>query len=487
MQMTIVGLRRRRFIWLPVVLFVLTTSITVPAFPDFWSSLTNKSGPDIVKITRILPAVAARNGSTVRFEAQVVGSIPVETGTILREQIRTLLLHAKTGEIQLVDGPADTEIKCTVTSYEPKTIVKGTRNVGTATQTIETWVGNMNASVQVLDSRDHPLDAANIKNHLENDFVIGQEARTSPTATKAHGLFSSLGSTSIGRTLGVGSAAAGAVTAPGSGGANGKGARPPTDAEWRESLVEGLAVKVANRIVPVENEVVAVLPVEKDFDHLRELAKTGHWGNVEEAADKMGTLSGNAEADRLYMIGLSYEASGYAESAKPDDASTALNKASEFYGKAVQLKPNEREFFLAQLRVQDAVDHYVAIQQYLQTHGAGKKPEPVVQTASASAGAGAEDNAALIEMTTSGLPEAVVLSYIDGAKDPKFDISAQGLILLSRSKVPAAIIQAVQKKMAKDGSTKDGAGKAPATQAASGTQRKPHSSTRTVADPHTVQ
>ena len=222
--------------------------------------------------------------------------------------------------------------------------------MGTVIQKTETWIGNIGASVQVLDNHNHPLDAANLKHHLENDFVISQQnAPSSAQPSSPFGI--KVPQIKIkGHSFGN----APTMAAPADAGARGKGGRPPTESEWRESLIEGLAAKVANRIVPVDDEFVAVLPVEKEFAQLRELAKTGHWGNLQEQTEKMGPLSGGNEADRLYMLGLSYEAGAYGDSGQADQAADALTKASKFYTDASQLKPSEREYFLAQLRSQDS-------------------------------------------------------------------------------------------------------------------------------------
>ena len=447
-----------------VGILALFVTCTRPAFSDFWS-LVNKGQPETTKLTRKLPAVAARNGNTVRFIAEIAGPFPNDTAVILREKIRTLLLHSKTGEIQLVDGPADTEIKCILTSYEPKVLREGQRQVGTVIQKTETWIGNIGASVQVLDNHNHPLDAANLKHHLENDFVISQQnAPSSAQPSSPFGI--KVPQIKIkGHSFGN----APTMAAPADAGARGKGGRPPTESEWRESLIEGLAAKVANRIVPVDDEFVAVLPVEKEFAQLRELAKTGHWGNLQEQTEKMGPLSGGNEADRLYMLGLSYEAGAYGDSGQADQAADALTKASKFYTDASQLKPSEREYFLAQLRAQDSLDHYTEIKHFEQS----RKPSNQVSQAKPSGGSAPKlgfDNDAVVAMTQQGMDEHIILNFIQNATDPKFDASASGLMELGRERVSANVIGAIQKKMAATASATQ-PGKDSTTQPAARTSR----------------
>ncbi len=117
---------------------------------DFWT-IKGKETLQTVNLSRVLPPVASRSGNTVQFVPEIAGnSIPAETAVILREKIRTLLMNTKGGAIQLVDSSPDTIIKCIVTGYEPKTVHPDQRQVGNQHLQIATWIGNIEASVQVL-------------------------------------------------------------------------------------------------------------------------------------------------------------------------------------------------------------------------------------------------------------------------------------------------------------------------------------------------
>jgi hypothetical protein len=430
---------------------LLLFALTYPANPDFWS-LPNNSKPETVKLVRKLPPVSARNGNTVRFEPEIAGnSVPAEVATILKEKIRTLLLNAKAGSIQLVDGPADTVIKCIVTEYELKVVHPGTRKVGLNNQNIVTWTGNIGASVQVLDSHGHPIDSAELKNHQENDFVVSEkEDQVTPVTQKKKSWRDQIAQ---GIKIAKGGDAGDAVKAAGGGqqmhdalAADNKGSRPPTDGEWRDALIEGMAAKVANRIVPVDQEFVAILPLDKEFTQIRQLAQSGRWGNVLEETDKMGTLSGANEAYRLYMLGLGNEATAYQDASGPDQAVELLNKATKYYDDAHKVKAGEREIFLAQIRAQDSLDHYLEIQHYLQNHPAQQLTEKTTSNPPvASHDPEAADNAALIKLAN--LPESIQLAFIQRAKDPKFDVSATGLVQLAQANVKETVINAVMKKM----------------------------------------
>jgi hypothetical protein len=169
------GKVHKSFGLLPVALIVLLIVAPSQAGIDLRSKLM-PGQPEPVKLVRKLPAVAERHGRTVRFEPTIASSaIPQDVATILREKIRTLLLHAKEGEIQLVDGRADTVLRCTVTAYEPMVQRPNRRQVGLKQEQVMTLIGNMEASVHVLDQAARPLDAGNLKQHLEKDYIVSEQ------------------------------------------------------------------------------------------------------------------------------------------------------------------------------------------------------------------------------------------------------------------------------------------------------------------------
>ena len=187
-----------------------------------------------------------RNGKTVNFEPSTAGpSIPAEVATVLREKIRTLLLQGREGGIQLVETKEDTILKCIVNSYEPRVERDNIREIGNQRQALKTLIGNIDASVQVLDSNGDPLDEAILKHHMESDYVNGRQTmQTSPA-----GNWLKNSKDIVNRVLGSGAR---------------KTARLPTDQEWSSLLAEGLAYKVANRIVPVDEEFSVPLPRDGD-------------------------------------------------------------------------------------------------------------------------------------------------------------------------------------------------------------------------------
>jgi len=417
-------------------------------------SMPGKAKAETVTLVTQLPPIAVPAGKTVQLVTTMAGrTMQPEAAELLKQQIRTLLLGSKGANLQLVDGPADTVIRCIVTSYEPKVVHQGTRQQGTASEQISTWEGTIEVSVQVEDRLGNPIDAANLKYHLENDYVVarkeGKIGSVFGKATKstkaaeilniAHGgnagevAQAAGGNSSLGQALNVSQA---------------KDAPPPTDLEWRNALIEGMASKVANQIVPVDQAIIAILPGGKDFAEMRTLAVAGHWGEVQENAEKMPQQKPDIEAYRLYMLGLSYEALANSDPKKPQQAADMLNKSTKDYGDAHVLRPEDHQLVLAQLRAQDSLDHYLEVQHYNETKAAeapAQKANP--PASSASSGDNAADNGALIAMVKSKMPDSVIMTFVQTAPNPKFDTSAQGLMALSHAEVPGKIIEAVQKRM----------------------------------------
>ena len=325
-----------------------------------------------------------------------------------------------------------------------------------------TLIGNMEASVHVLDQAARPLDAGNLKQHLEKDYIVSEQEQKAAAlggkatkSEKAGGLlniFKGGGDAGdIARVAGAGDPLHDALSASAE-----KVDRLPTDSEWKSALVEGMATKVANRIVPVDEEFVVILPGDKEFAQVRDMAKAGRWGDVQEKLETASPMTGRAEANRVYLLGLSYEAIAYTDASTPDKAADLLNKASQKYKQAADLQSHDREFELAQIRVQDSLDHYLEIQHYLQ-NAKQQQTAPTRPTGSVegttTAGGGLQsgngaDNAKLIQMSAAGLSETVLLTFVRSAADPKFDVSANGLLELAEGKVPEKVIEAVQQRMA---------------------------------------
>ena len=431
------------------VLFMLLGVPSGAAQTGFFS-VPGRSKPETVKMVTKLPAVAVPAGRTVQLVSTMAGkAMQPEAADILKEQIRTLLLQAKEANLQLVDGPADTVIKCIVTSFEPKVVHPGTRQQGVATEQIVTWSGMIEVSVQVEDRAGRSIDAANLKYHLENDYItakqegkvgslfgkLGKGDKAAEILNIAHGgnageLAQAAGAgTSLGQALNVGQE---------------KNAPPPTDSEWRNALIEGMAVKVANQIVPIDQGFIAILPADKEFAQMRTLAVAGHWGEVQEDAEKMQQQKAALEAYRLYMLGLSYEALANSDPKNPQGAADMLNKATKYYSDAHALRREDHQLEFAQLRSQDSLDHFLQVQHYREAKAAATPPTPAPNDSKAANGT---DNDSVIAMVKAKMPESVILKFVQTAPDPKFDASATGLMAMSQAQVPASVIEAVQTRM----------------------------------------
>lgn len=244
-----------------------------------------------------------------------------------------------------------------------------------------------------------------------------------------------------------------------------------------ESKMMGQAVEVIKlRITPSREEVGVLIP-RGSLKELANLATAGLWNQYLEAMETQPPRpKPDDEAYRQYAQGLAYEALGYA-AGSADDTLRYLQQASIYYGQALQMNPGEKYFSLpyerklfnasallkgsdekmigsstypAPLeRVKGALVDYQRLKEFnsgLAGTAEGGKSADLSQPGAARP-APAEDvltNTGVIEMVKAGLPEEIILTAIDAAQGPSFDVSAKGLIELGKAKVPKTIIQRIQ-------------------------------------------
>ena len=160
-----------------------------------------------------------------------------------------------------------------------------------------------------------------------------------------------------------------------------------------------------------------------------------------------------------------------------DDTLHYLQQASAYYNLALQANPGEKYFsqpysrkgfnfgkllrpgaggrytstesYPAPLaRVQEALVDYQRIKEFHPAVEAESKSVPVGGTGAIdNKGRNALSNRDVIEMVKAGLAEDVIITSIDSAEDPDFDVSPRGLIELGKAKVNKVIMQHIQARM----------------------------------------
>ena len=240
------------------------------------------------------------------------------------------------------------------------------------------------------------------------------------------------------------------------------GAGAPSTADVEQQLIQDAVREVVQRLAPTKEPVKVQMGRPNDaIDDLNKLGQAGLWSRMLEQLEKMPPLRDRGkEAYRQYNIGVAYEAIGY-ESADVGVALKHLEQAQAQYGKAIEMKPDEKYFREPQTRIATAITSYSTLERQIASYDRVRaKPAAARATTAAparssaparSGGAkppakGAFGNAEVIDLLKSGLDEENMLAAIKDAKAVSFDLSPDGLKQLLSNKVPNRIIAAMRAK-----------------------------------------
>jgi hypothetical protein len=232
---------------------------------------------------------------------------------------------------------------------------------------------------------------------------------------------------------------------------------------------------VARRITPTREQISVLLP-KGSFKDLIRLAQAAEWNRYLEAVERTAESSKpRDEAFRQYALGTAYEALGYATD-EPEVTLRYLEKADLHYDKAIELHPAEKFFSksydnrwtsksaMAPLeRVRSSLVNYRRLKDFqdnYETMVAASDPSAAGGKSLAGNGGGDRvagermagermDNAAVIRMVRAGLGHDIILTAIDNAESPAFDVSPNGLIELSAAEVDEKVIRRIQELAAR--------------------------------------
>jgi hypothetical protein len=410
-----------------------------------------RSKPQTVALTRKLPPVVDLAGARIRINVTKTSSVNEDPIDVMQTKLRAVLLKDRGRGISLDDPHPDTELRVKVTTFE---ITNGpqTKKNGNETDAYMVYVGNMEATVEVFDLKSgRALDSENLKDHYEKWFQTGaqqqpqQNGKAAKTASIT-GVFGHKPKTS-------------------------NEDRQPTKSEQISDIVEGMANKVAQRLVPIDDRFDVELP--SGFKELESYARAGNWGALKEKAESMTPLA-KAEEDscRLYLVGLSSEAIAYQEK-DPKKAQDLLVGAADAYQKAKDENQSEEKFNVPINRAQQSLERYIALDKIVRAHQGTQARGVKVTEASTSAapaapsepagpapvGAAAKmiyDNAYLIKLKSisKGPSNGLILEEIKDADPPQFDISPNGIAQLINAGFGEDVITAVKSKMRSAGAKK---------------------------------
>jgi hypothetical protein len=382
--------------------------------------------PQTVALSRKLPPVVDLAGAKIQVKVSKNNVVKSEDLVdIMSTKLRAELLKDRARGISLDDQHPDTELRCRVTIME-FTDEKTTKQNGNVTDAYLVQIGNLEASVEIYDKKTgRALDSENLKQHSEKWFLTGtmQQGKGIPNPLQKKPKLADE-------------------------------QRLPTPAERVSDLLEGMARKIAQRLVPVDERFDVELPSK--FKDMESAAHAGNWGALKEKAESMPPLP-KVEEDscRLYLVGLANEALAYSVK-DAQKAQDLLVNASTAYEKAKEQNKGEEYFNGPINRTQESLERYIALDKIAKTTKAKPRDSapavaavPAAGSASRSAGPAAPvyDNAYLIKLKKSGSSDEFIISEINDATHPKFDISPAGITQLADAGLGDPVKIAVKNKM----------------------------------------
>ena len=200
-----------------------------------------------------------------------------------------------------------------------------------------------------------------------------------------------------------------------------------------------MATEIASNLVNTSEQVDVNLAVGSGLDEADKLMDQKLWTRALEGLETMAPFpQPEQDAYRLYDLGVVNEALGY-QAEDVTQARKYLQEASIDYGKAIDAKPDEKNFLQPQTRIDTALAHYKTLgDQAAQVASAAAAPK--------APAADALTNADVIAMVAAKLDQGNILDTIKTAGAVNFDLSAKGQINLAKSNVNGTIIAAMKTK-----------------------------------------
>ncbi len=212
--------------------------------------------------------------------------------------------------------------------------------------------------------------------------------------------------------------------------------RKMTPIEAEKVLVSDVAKQIASFLVKTPETVAVRLAVGSSLKQANELAEKLLWTRNLEELNTIGAYPDPAvDAYRQYDMGVANEALAY-QAQDINAAIKYLQEASNYYGKAVDAKPDEKYFLDPQNRIKTALAHY----------STETAPPPQPSEAEKKEAAGIMTNDDVIEMVQAKMDEANILDNIQAAPKVEFDLTINGQVKLAKDGVSGKIITAMKQK-----------------------------------------
>ena len=360
--------------------------------PSF-GTLSHKS----VELTRKLPPVYDLHGKSVAV-IMAPDSGAGRTNVEIQGDIEKLLTGTDS-TVRVESQSPDLAIYCQISAYsEPKIESRSDGKV-----TSSTMVGGLNVAFKISETRS------------------------------GHLIASSVASTQVIHDLGSGGT--GVSIFKGLPGRSEKGPSNVTSTfDAQNAMVNDIARQIASYLVTTPEAKTIPLAVGGALNGADRLATTLLWSrNLEELTTMTPWTDPRLDAYRIYNIAVANEALAYAAQDRKA-AIKYLQDASIAYGKATDARPDEKGFLPAQIRISDALEHYIHKDSTATAAANGVLPGPTQPVGGGGAPMSATEAMTdddVIDMVRAKVDEAAVVESIQGASNVRFDLTPKGLIRLA--------------------------------------------------------
>jgi hypothetical protein len=369
-----------------------------------------------ITLHRRLPAVIHFTGTKIQVRVTAKDPKRADVASTLKDRLETEILKSNP-HFEIDDKSPELIIACEVTSFDMPPEQDYVQNVTTTVKTpanaqgkqqtqlasvpvkYKKYRGTMDVSYQAHDRSRHQLDAKNVSTKYSEDF----EAATNQPVNKS----------TVDKMEDPFKRMFGKKTEAPSG--------PPSPTELQNKLIDEAVDQIVPRITTT-NETIEVLLARGKLDDANKSAEGGLWTRYLEQLEQMTPFPKTKDdAYRLYDIGVAYEAIGY-QSESEEAAKKSLQEAAINYGKAVDAKPEEKNFIEPQKRIETAMSYLRKLEGERKAFEAENSGPAKSATASsappASGGAAASSGSAGAGKTTDKTPGKTHNSTGTNAKTP---------------------------------------------------------------------
>jgi hypothetical protein len=227
---------------------------------------------------------------------------------------------------------------------------------------------------------------------------------------------------------------------------NGNGA--PLQEQLPVALMGQLIDKILPAVVPT-SETVEVQMAKGKLEDASKLGQSGLWARMLETLESMQPLKKpQDDAYRFYNMGVACESLAYQAEA-PGVAQQLLEQAAAHYGKAIDLKTDEKYFREPQVRIQTAMAQFGKGESQKALYSRSLQSTSKALPAAPAASAEVFTNQQVIELTKSGLDEGILTEMIREAQKVNFDLGPTATVTLLQNKVTNKVISAMRARGAK--------------------------------------